>query len=759
MARHRLLPVALPALALGVLATGCIWLPSSASASGGAASPCPNGRACTDGSDRAGVCDGFECVVHCALGAAGCCLGNNDCADAARGANQAVCLKHTGTCVLACNANADCANLTPVAGDCHETGCVCDSGTCHAPPCSSDKDCTGGQRCVAGACAAGLEATSCQVLPGPVTVTPGARRPLTALAAATLGPGLPSTPFYWTSTVPAVATVDPASGELLGGAQPGSTTITATTGTAACTTVVRNLGARPAGLLQVVALDPVTHAGLPGVTVVVRQAGAELASGVTDDTGLADLPGIPTGPLDVDVLPLAGGDPAAPDGRTWITLAGVQARDLLVPLAANPVADEAGGIRGTVSIGTFQSLSTDSAHMAFVGFSWPGALDALDLRRLAGPFVPASFTIAGTDLNATFYSGLELGVGDRLLTGGYAPVGVPGRRVLFALVGNTPLDQWIQNMSPFMVADPNTTVPAGAFAAGLLPSFNRWGYHGFARPATTVTPLPLAAGAADLAHFPEVPITPGPHLAHAVTLDLPALPAGATGGPVSGMLALAGVFVDGEGFTPLGMDLGVDVLGRTGQGSDGTVAGVGGLPDGVMSLRYAPPSAGLEAESPWLLLIAGSTESLAGGDPAADASRSTRLVPLAGLSVGATVDASAAMLPVPTGATWDPATRTATATFPAGVTFHRWTFEDAGGHRWVILAPGDAASVTLPDEAGRCAAPACVNPAAAPARAFAGALVLGDGLTYDDLVRLDGTDLDRLPRLAVETSRAAVSLP
>ena len=224
------------------------------------------------------------------------------------------------------------------------------------------------------------------------------------------------------------------------------------------------------------------------------------------------------------------------------------------------------------------------------------------------------------------------------------------------------------------------------------------------------------------------------------------------------MLALAGVFVDGEGFAPLGMDLGVDVLGRQDEWPDGTVDGVGGLPDGAMSLFYAPPSAGLEGRTPWLLLVAGSTESLAGGDPSADASRSTRLIHLTGLTHGVALDASAPMLPVPSGASCDPATRTATAVFPNGATVHRWTLEDAEGHRWVVLAPGDAGSVTLPDEAARCAAPLCADPATAPVRGFVGALVLVRGLSYDALARLDGTDLDRLPRLALETSRAEVVL-
>jgi hypothetical protein len=51
-----------------------------------------------------------------------------------------------------------------------------------------------------------------------------------------------------------------------------------------------------------------------------------------------------------------------------------------------------------------------------------------------------------------------------------------------------------------------------------------------------------------------------------------------------------------------------------------------------------------------------------------------------------------------------------------------------------------------------------VDPVTTPARAFAEALVLTEGLGYDDLVRVDGQDLDRFPRLALETSRREMTL-
>ena len=205
MVRHPLVPFALPILALYLLAAGCTF--GGASASGRASSPCPEGQACTDAAGHPGVCDGFGCEVACTLGEADCCVVDQDCAALGQDQNPGVCAKETGTCVLACATDADCASVDHVAGDCHGPGCVCDRGACHGPvcdrgachvpPCSSDADCGSGARCVAGTCGPGVAATACEVLPGPLTLTPGAVRPLTALARDGSGPVLPATPFAW----------------------------------------------------------------------------------------------------------------------------------------------------------------------------------------------------------------------------------------------------------------------------------------------------------------------------------------------------------------------------------------------------------------------------------------------------------------------------------------------------------------------------------------------------------------------------------
>lgn len=749
---------AVPAVLLATVALAGCWGPKTGSGPGIPPPSCHEGQGCTGHHGQPGVCLGGTCETYCPLGLKGCCLASRDCvppgatvSGSGPGRRTAVCDYATGTCELACTQDIDCASTEPTFGPCHGSYCVCDTGRCVVPPCATNADCPVGLRCVAGSCGTGIAAASCRVLPGRVLLTPGARRGLHALAEDGKGvPGAPETPVTWSTGDASVAKIDRRTGALEGGPEPGATWVTATAGDATCHARVETVAGAAPGTLEVAVVDPAGDGPLAGVTVVARRGAAELASGTTGPGGEVVLKGLPAGPLDVDVLPL--GPDGTPNGRAWTTLVGVRARDLLVPLPPNPDPATAAAVHLAVPVASYAPLGEGVVHEVYAGVSRPGPLADLDLAHLLGGFVRPEVT--GTQ-NPTFslpmhlYDGMAGGVGTTLYEPGVTAVGPAGRRVLWVLGANPWLSRVTQGAYTWLQTSP-TPWPAGSVAADFAPYLADPAAASYLRPDTDLAPAPLEAdGQPDPRDLPGGPLAFGPSARNLVRVRVPSvagLPTAEYGDPAA-LLALVGVFVQGEGFTPLGMDLGAD------WNHDGQVVDVFGRDVDDLDVRYAPPSAGLEGHVPYLLLLGGELGALGGDDPAASPGRAGRLVPLQGLAFGAELDRHRPLLALPTGVQWIAAGRQGTGTFPAAAV-HRWTLTGADGRRWVVYTPGDQATVQLPDESARCAAGSCHDPAGDVERVTATALVLDHGATLDALVGLDGRDLDRLPELTRDFARS-----
>lgn len=760
-------------VAAALLGACIIWGPSPRQQAPNSCGPV--GSACWAGHLR-GTCtsDGWCTPNPCALGLADCCGKSSDCAGAGPGSDLTVaCDTDDGACKTVCATSADCAGSVPHFGDCIGAACICDSGVCSDRPCSGDGDCRGGRLCLAGTCQVAERAATCDVAPREVTVAPGVTQRIGVLAWSSAGRSTPGSAWpLWRLGDPSLGTIGE-TGELVGGASAGTTTITAKIDEATCAGRMTSIGARAPSALRVRTIDPTDGGPVPGVLVRVRQGATTLGSARTGADGVASVPGVPDAvPVDVDVLDVDA--TSAPNGRAFVTVLGTDARTLLVPLPANPDPADAAGISGEMTEKELDGLAVGygppagaylgyaDVRLSVVGLSYPGDPTELDLPSLAGPFTTVHIHFASLiDSDADLYSGVVVGIGTDLFKPWYAPVGAAGRRTVWALGEDLSLTDATTRWATY-INDP-TTMPAGGIAFVALPLLARRTTWSAVRTSVDVPSLPLADGKPDFTGFPTAGVTFDTRLRRDVLVTAPPLPALPPPSPyghpwLDSELFLAGVFVPGQGFVPLGLTIAPDVRESDGW-PDGVVENDSGrdLPDGVVDLRFAPPGGALDRFDVVAMVIAADSESIAGGDRG-DGARAGRLETLGPVGFGRPFDMSAPLLDLPVGATY--AGRVATATFP-DADAHRAILTDRGGHRWIVWAPPGASRIAVPEVTYVCQPTSCSDPGVAPVRVEVQAITFGSSLGYDDVMRLDGTDLDRLPELmsGFSTIDAQVTAP
>lgn len=600
------------------------------------------------------------------------------------------CSLASGECRPGCAQTADC-HAHPAAGggplpECGGLGCVCDLGTCAPRACSADVDCGGGQACLGGACEVRPPPARCRLDPAFTPALEGEALDLTPLFFDAQGHGLAGAfvlgsrdahigvagptrlvarTAHAPSEAPTVVFASP-SGDL----------------GVVCTALV-HVYPPAAGNLRVVVVDELTRRPLTGATVEVVGGAAPVA---TDARGAAAVAAAPS-PAVVTV---------AHTDYDYVTIAGVSARDLLVPLRRTR-GTRWGGM--TADLAGLLSKSAE-VHLALGGLSLPGSLAdlaAADLVgtperidvQLGGSTVPMDVTsaMAGAIGGGTAAKSRALAFGiagecdgpdaDRLTSGGECATRIP-----WTLIGDLPMSK-----VPF------GTYPRPDFAFTLFA-------EAFAQSSTrgrvlADLPFRLRPGDApaldDAAAFPTAAFADPLPMGLRTLLAIPRLPIDAD---LNAALVLGGVSIRGRGIVPLGI-----TGARNGVPADGQIDGVR---PGVLPLRMLAAHSGLEAQPFRVVAMALDSRRITALGATAT---SVLIAPVPWIAAMGADDGVPPMgfarefLAVPA-TTFAYDTAVGRPQPVAGAALQRLVFEDARSRRWVVYHRGDADVAVPPPPAG-----------------------------------------------------------
>ncbi|RAL23781.1 hypothetical protein DL240_06405 [Lujinxingia litoralis] len=520
-------------------------------------------------------CDGLICDEGQCRG----CLLNDEC-----GTNE---LCQAGECVAGpeCNEDLDCRP----SEICVEESCVerpectfgddcgpqeqCIAGVCQfTPECSTDDDCgpraecvgevcqerlcrgndtcEEGQLCDMGQCIDPPLTHSCIMITGGRLIAPNERIALEAFALDEDGNGVAAS-FIWSSTNSAVAAID--GNYLVGGTGAGTTEVSAVLAGGdpiQCNgrSTFTNSGLVPGDVIRVVALDMETGRPLSGAQVEIGDQQA-----TTDDEGLALFERV-EGAYEVSVF-----HPA----YNYLTVQGVEARDIRLPVSPRSGSGPAAGFTGSFDLS--QLNTSGDINVGLAGASVAGDLLDLDLTRLLGDTFTTRIEIPG------------MGGADVPLPGGlvaygrlgglqidakqtYYVQGAAGARLAWGLAGRVPFRDLL---SVFTSPPENVNQAIGV----LLPLFSRFDH---AQQPMLMAALPRALDVSDInnngdtdewlpdyRNFPEEDLAPSvrQRLSTAVNIsNFPQLGSDAA----SVAVLVGGVQLDGPGFVPLGISATTD---------------------------------------------------------------------------------------------------------------------------------------------------------------------------------------------------------
>ena len=533
--------------------------------SGTGTEDCDEGLRCADG----------QCVEYTACDGPDACHETEQCVDGicedrapclSDGQCQSGQLCQGGYCLDAtgCTGDDQCSDVQ----DC--IGGLCVEGLCRGPA-----DCEADQVCENGACLDppdGATAEKVIILSNPGIILSGQEITFTAVALDAEGNIIAGAPFEWFSSVGGVATMGELTGIATGGAEAGTTQITAgvvdVDGLLSDPVPLANPGVAPETGMRVTVTEADDGAVLSGATVLVN------GSEATTDDGGAVVFADATSPYEIHVFA---------EGMNPVSVYGTTSTE--VTLAVTPSSTNAtiGGFTGEFD---FAGVTTDGdVDLGLAGASLAGDAIDFDLTTLLGDgFV--------TSINSPF------GNFDVPLPGGFVVIvramGVSGDKQSYQVLGRGGLRfAWgmAGRVSLFDIIGQFTGGGGGGTAdiiAGILPYFESF-EHGLR--AIELEELDLIEDAddydgdgdsseeiADYENFPELGLAPTVAQTFRTEVSLP----GATeiGGAQTDLaLVIAGTTVESVGFVPLGINAASD------EGS--------GL--GEIILRSAPPHSGLSA--------------------------------------------------------------------------------------------------------------------------------------------------------------------
>jgi hypothetical protein len=458
----------------------------------------------------------------------------------------------------------------------------------------------------------------------------------------------------------------------------------------------------------------------------------------------------------------------------YVTVMNTTATDMLIPM--KPVMTP-GSFSGTLAASDFNNVSNElgTLHLDISGASIGGNLIDLSLSTLLGPSQSVTISLGTATSYGPFNlpEGIALGLGPTMFGPGpnggqYGIDAVPGYRALWSLGGNAVIGDVLQIIGPFLsggTSGLSSDIPQILTAVlpliGTLESGVTSGVAVTSNSSETLTYGTTPQPALELDTLMRLHLNANPPALESYTDD-----SGNTV-PFDGAVVLSGVLDSPQGFVPLGVTAGVATASTSTPTTPGTLS--------AMPLRMAPRHGGVET-APWAYITLGASLSSLVSGLGSSSSGSTGTV-LSGTVVfsptvlkyngGATtdVDLSHPFLPIPTGAAFNPAATSSTATFTppspvTGATFHRLDIGSAP-NQWSIYFPASldsatATPVTIPTPPSGITNRATASGATAVLQSVSlGYPPPGNDApeTYDGAVQFDGVDLDDLTR---ETDSFAV---
>ncbi len=665
------------------------------------------------------------------------CVDDGDCSDP-----NFTCIANICEELPLCSIDADCVNEQM----CQARPCICTDGHCHqTPPCTSDSDCDALYDCVGGLCVPSVcrGPGDCEagkvcvggecVDPGDpdtvyqvVILTPGGpiqtgqQIQLRALALTLNGQAIPGIGFDWNSSETLRAVVD-ADGLLTGGTEAGDTLITATAqGTSPAVVsdpvTFKNVLAQASDTLRVTVVDRATRAAISGAQVMMVASGnSETQTTSADGTAtFSD----PQASADIHVFD---------SDHDYLSILGTTSVDVLVPLPPRSNPAKAGGFTGQMTI-----VGDGEVSLGLAGVSIGGNLVDLNFGRLLGDIFTVTVSIPGVgSFPVSLPAQMVLGVSfqgypfDIKTT--YYVEGQRGKRTAWGMGGTL-------GMNTFQdIIGSGTSI--SEILVRLLPYFAVFD-HGL-KPNVDIFPIPRVVDTDDIdgdgdsseirpdwTGFNSVDLTPTQPQSMSVFVTPPTLPMhGNT--RISTAVLMAGA-MNVYGLTPLGI---------TSEAADAD-----GIAEPLM-MKMAPAYGGLQAGRYMMLVLA---------VPSGDATNMPTDVALVLYNAGslpADLTFDSDFLGFPMDASYTSLNRTMVASGVTGSTLFRSTIVGTLGKWEIYMANDDTVGYTLPDP------PSGMDDLATGDSVTLDPITLRSGLSFDDLVTFNGTDLDKINILMSACSR------
>lgn len=652
-------------------------------------------------------CSGFDPECNGCRADGNCCLQSYNCAagsicnDPAEDLYDAA--QETGICIrVVCQNDNDC-----------DSGKSCGlDGLCKPDVCQNDSQCPGSQICLGGTCADAPnvdQVAACSVVTPDAAIRQGATLSLVAVAKNANGLVLPGIPFDWSSSNTNVVSV---SGNVAtGGSQDGTATLTASpTGKSSLTcdgeARLTNFPDVPAGSVRVVLVGDGTGTPIDGANVTLVTSGGTMSS-TTGANGAA-------------MFSTSAAVESVTVGKTgyeYVSVLSPGGNDVLIPVPAKVDDSRAGGFRGKVDVSETRRADI---KLGIAGPAIPSNLLDFGLDSLIGDSVPTVLDAPELSLNNVMVDlpgGVLFGFGNKNFTADDQRCmgSAPGENDIGCYLVRAPEGQtagWIvAGRLSFSQVSPIAGDLASAFGSeggdfdiggiltAVLPLLRNL-RHGVAA-SLDVDAYPKVNGQADFSKYQPLDLVAGQEMGVLSRVTIPNLPQLQNGTDcAAGTILIAGTVLEGRGIVPLGISAAVDALEN--QTADCRVAGQpkpfgensADLMDGQMALAMAAPHSGLESGDLFMLLVALDLSALTEDTGIQFTGLVSRVD-----AVQESASVSGNYLPFPSG-TVNAGAATVNFSGPvSGATTVRVELQ-RGDDTWLIYAPGDRTSLTLPNVAG-----------------------------------------------------------
>jgi hypothetical protein len=625
---------------------------------------------------------------------------------------------------FACETDQDCEDNRVEEGFCTDDRfpCVCvEGGLCVTDLCSSSSECDEGEVCSGGICgdpAVGLDRTA-RILNRTEIVSPGTTFQLMGVAVST--EDARQTDPLATITFEADGdnlTIN-AAGIATAGSEAGVTTVTATIadGDSGDTVTVVNVGADTSAL-RVIMIDEATRLPITngGVQVDLAAGGSSFAEATGDWV------------IDTEVEDSFDAVHVSAPGYATVSVVGSDAMTMVIPLPPTQSAqidevrdgfvcnDEEPGVTlaETDACGDtaqppclcYELQNVDAVRgnpdfvnvpgggeldVAVSGFSLGNSLLDLNFDLIVGPEVtriPPEDSPIPLEDEIGIPSGVSLYYNNSPFVDSFIATAPAGERLVWTIGGRVFLSDVLVEILPSLGGD----LAFGPIIASILPLFEDF-YSGISAPLTLSSEGTFPVQNPDVVL--EVPTQ------RRVAIDAPTLPRIGEGWADTGIF-LGGALLPGEGFVPMGITGGTDVLGAA--APDGELDGNQGTP-AVDPINISMSPIHGTIDTAWteymFALVALQLDDNAAGPREATSGRLVRLERGAALPTTLVTD-SDVFPPLYLDATWT-GDEVRTLTFDqedARPDLFRVVFQGDGGQLWIVYTDGGSSGFTLPTYPG-----------------------------------------------------------